>query len=680
MKKNLIYTLCVMLSATLALSSCEDMLEIETERVDVEFDDLTLSDSVYSVLGILKSVQNIADRTVLLGELRGDLVSANVGKAVYDIQSISDFNFDTGNPYIDARDYYSVINNCNVFLSRVDTTIERNGRNLIGEFVAVKSMRAWAYMQLAINYGNVPYYTEPILTHSQATEVMSRPKKSRDEIFSLLIDELTPIEDPRLFPMPTWKGIETGAPRTAIATEQLFVPVRYLLGELHLWRAMPGDYRTAANYFFKTINETPVNPTSANNRIFVDNSEYVRYSNYDDYDGYVNAYSALYKASTAIKNYTALTVIPMETTTSTGTISYLSDIFMPEVEGAAQVSASPSYVSLSNRQDYLAYISEEKIGPTYNPTSEMYKGDLRRYAITGSQIGENSDDVYNNVIAKLNYGNNVSTNNMHYVTSSGRTNFVQIVRAMHLYARFAEALVGLSKEELCPDALVMAMEALKSGLKRNYELRTHLYYVDREVAVDSLGNPTDVLEDIVDTITVKDPVYNEIIRYNFLATRYEDNEGIHSRGSGNSKHNKYYSLSDTCVARYYDLVKEDSDTLFAPVREITDRDYYRYVNDILLDELALEFCFEGNRFGDLIRFAKRAEKDGYADWKDILARRVAGRDIENKVTYYNKDYVMDNDLYSFLTIENNWYLPLPLSEAENDAESDKDSDKENTEE
>lgn len=108
--------------------------------------------------------------------------------------------------------------------------------------------------------------------------------------------------------------------------------------------------------------------------------------------------------------------------------------------------------------------------------------------------------------------------------------------------------------------------------------------------------------------------------------------------------------------------------------------FYSRVARELLDELALEFCFEGNRFGDLIRFAKRAEKDGYADWKDILARRVAGRDIENKVTYYNKDYVMDNDLYSFLSNENNWYLPLPLSEAENDAESDKDSDKENTEE
>ncbi len=676
MKKNLIYTLCVMLSGAVLFSSCEDMLEVDSERIDVEMGDLTLNDSVYSVLGILKSVQDIADRTVLLGELRGDLVAANPGKAVYDVQSIMDFNFDSENPYLAVKDYYSIINNCNIFLARVDTSLERSGDKLLmAEYVAVKSVRAWTYLQLAINYGSVPYYTDPILTHAEAEEVMNRPKKSRDEIVSLLIEELTPFEDPRKYPMPDWSGIQTGAPRTSITTSQLFVPIRYLLGELHLWRGAHGDYRIASNYFFKSITDTPIG-TTASTRIFSDGDAYVEFSDYDeDYEDYLDVYNSIFRSSYAVRNFTALTVIPMETTTSTGTISYLSDIFFPEVEGAAQVSASPGYVSLSNRQAYLIYDHDRKVGPIYNPNKDMLVGDLRRYTVTGSQRDFTTEEEYNNIILKLNQGNTSYMDNVPYALYSGRTNFVQIVRDMHLYARFAEALIGLSAEENCPDALVMAMETLKSGLKKDYKLRTNLSFVDKEVMIDSLGNITEDTELAVDTIVVQDPVYNEIIRYNFLSNRFEDNIGLHSRGSGNGKHNKYYSLSDTCVARYYGLVKEDSDSLFTTKRTLTEEDYYRYVNDILLDELALEFCFEGNRFGDLIRFAKRAEKDGFTDWKDILAKRVAGRSFNNSVTYYEEGYEMDDALYRLLSSdESKWYLPLPDTNEASEEKPETDSE------
>ena len=163
------------------MNSCEDMLEIDTTRVDHEFNDLTLNDSVYSVLGIVKSVQNVADRHVLFGELRGDLVVPNEGKAVLDIQGICNFDFDPENPYLAVKDYYAIINNCNVFLARVDTTIERSNQKLmLREFVAVKSIRAWTYLQLAINYGSIPYFTEPILTHGAATEVTSRANLTKD--------------------------------------------------------------------------------------------------------------------------------------------------------------------------------------------------------------------------------------------------------------------------------------------------------------------------------------------------------------------------------------------------------------------------------------------------------------------------------------------------------------------
>ena len=171
MKKNFIYSLCILLCGALFMSSCEDMLEVESDRVEYNLDDLTLNDTVYSVLGILKNVQAVVDRQVLLGELRGDLMVVNEKSAVTDLQKISRFEFDSDNKYLDVKDYYSIINNCNIYLKLVQKNLyaERDGKQpLLKEFVAVKSVRAWAYMQLAMNYGSVPYFTEPILTHSIA--------------------------------------------------------------------------------------------------------------------------------------------------------------------------------------------------------------------------------------------------------------------------------------------------------------------------------------------------------------------------------------------------------------------------------------------------------------------------------------------------------------------------------
>ena len=189
------------------MSSCEDMLEVESDRVEYNLDDLTLNDTVYSVLGILKKVQAVVDRQVLLGELRGDLMVVNEKSAVTDIQKIARFEFEDENKYIDVKDYYAIINNCNIYLKRVEKNLnaERDGKKpLLKEFVGVKSIRAWAYMQLATNYGNVPYFTEPILTHSMAEEIMQRESLGMAELAQKLIEDIEPYANPNVYPMPNF--------------------------------------------------------------------------------------------------------------------------------------------------------------------------------------------------------------------------------------------------------------------------------------------------------------------------------------------------------------------------------------------------------------------------------------------------------------------------------------------
>lgn len=685
MKKNLLYTLCILLSGSMFFSSCEDMLEVDSSRVDHDFDNLVFSDSVYSVLGILKQVQNVADRYVVLGEVRGDLV-VPTSKAVVDLQEISKFEYNAENPYLAAKDFYAIVNNCNVFLARVDTTLESsNDRLMLREFVAVKSLRAWAYMQLAINYNNIPYYTKPILSRDDAAEVLSQPMKTREEVMSLLIEDLTPYENPIVYRMPSWKGVKTGDGKNII-TDALFMPIRMLLGELHLWRAGRGDYTRAALYFHSMLSAST--PWGNARRYFLDNAIGGDYSNRttmtfnnEEADNIGGNYQALFSSDNLGENGNALFAVPMQTSTFQGTVSQLSEIFAPRVSDAAQVNASAGYVSLSNRQVYCMH-DDEKKQYGYNPNTDEFVGDLRRYVVTGNKLDGETGTYYGNVIGKFNLTGSSNHNGVRLITTGQHTTSVQFARGEHIFARFAEALYGMARYE---NAYIKGQEHYNSVDSMNYyevepaiELAMHVLKggltPDENCVV--LLNPefVDVVTDTTTNETVKmvpDMAYEHEIEFSFPAVPVYnsngvvgselENTGLHSRGSGNSEKNLYYAYNDTCVARYYGLVAELSDSLFTTTREITDDDRYNYVRDLLIDELALEFCFEGNRFGDLIRFAKSAEKNGEADWRDILAKRVAARTVETDIPVSNVEFVLDGEayqLYNKLQNESFWYLPL----------------------
>ena len=359
MKKNFIYTVTFLLCGVLSFSSCEDMLNVESNRVEYEFEDWTLNDSVYSVLGILKSVQAVGDRQILLNELRADLVTASENKAVVDVKQLCNFIYDVeNNPYLDVKDYYAIINNCNIYLARVDTTLEKNHVKLmLPEYVAVKSVRAWTYLQLAINYDNVPYFTEPILTHSAAENVMNTPTLSREQLMTNLINDILPYENPAAYPMPAWDKdgkvlkFGYGSSGVDVDTKKLFMPVRMLLGELYLWRGMNGDYIKAAQCFYNQITGAGTNATAPK---YNDRYYSIRYTSENG-----KSMNDSYSRRFALKDFTAnsdagvLMLIPYANSELIGTISNLASVFSPENEnGGAQVFASPAMISLARRQVY----------------------------------------------------------------------------------------------------------------------------------------------------------------------------------------------------------------------------------------------------------------------------------------------------------------------------------------
>ena len=59
-------------SSVLTMESCS---EPESNLVDFNHKVDVPTDTLHSVLGIIQTMRNVADRTILLGEVRGDLIS-----------------------------------------------------------------------------------------------------------------------------------------------------------------------------------------------------------------------------------------------------------------------------------------------------------------------------------------------------------------------------------------------------------------------------------------------------------------------------------------------------------------------------------------------------------------------------------------------------------------------------
>lgn len=462
------------------LTSCTDsdselVSFVEDNRLD------TPNDTVYSLLGIIGKMQVVADRTILLGELRGDLTSLTE-QAPLDLQRIANFEADATNPYNNARDYYALIQNCNYFLANADIDLKKRGYLVFErEYAVIKTYRAWAYLQLALNYGSVPFFTEPILKEKDAV-----PSKYEHydvkQIANYFIDDIKPYVDTEY---PDYGSIG------GLASRRFYIPVRVLLGDLCLWAER---YDEAAKYYhdFLTLQSAP-RPVGVASIVW-NNREFERTA--DDY------------ASQFTSNSEILTIIPMETREYDGVISRLTDVFNSTEENNYyyQATHSPVYDALSRSQRYVGLFTDpvtqlpdtllpEDMGKVYQ--EEVQRGDLRQYS------------VYPPLRTVISSSSNYST--LRQTCNKYRSDHVTLYRLQYVYLRFAEALNRAGYPE-------SAFTILKYGLWKD-NIEKYISEQEREKAGNLL-------------------TFSE---YNF--TR-ENTIGLHARGCGNTECDTLYVIPE----------------------------------------------------------------------------------------------------------------------------------------
>lgn len=401
--------------------SCEDFMSTKTNRYMLAEDNQLTSpnDTVYSVLGILSKVQQLGDKYVLMGELRADLLDVTASSQ-NDLRNLSNHTVDTSSPYADTKDFYAIINNCNYFLAHADTNMAVRGqKSFVREYNAVKSIRAWTYFQLALNYGKVRYIEEPILTVDDLGK--SYPEMNPEELINKLIPDLESTNPLTNIELPGYGSIGTASSR------YLFINTRFLLGDLYLWRASfthsKADYEMAATYYARLIDgsESAISPNNV-----------VTWYN-DSFLGTVDSWSQIFKGASS--NSELFSIISLAQTTYDGTVSQLSALSRNN-----QIVISESYQDISDAQIYC--LREGTNPAKYN------NGDLRLKVVAPSVLPNNLD------ISDL----PLESQNRLLAISKYVDGNIMLYRKTLLYLRYAEAVNRAEKPSL-------AFAVLKYGLK-----------------------------------------------------------------------------------------------------------------------------------------------------------------------------------------------------------------------
>ena len=627
-------------TVALLLPSCSDMLESDSSRqlFDPTLDQKT--DSVFYAYGIMQAIQQLADQYYFQNEMRGDLVRPT-DKASMHLKNLADFSADATNKYDSVYLYYKVINNCNYYLAHRDTTLKTGAQNVVAnEYAAVATFRAWTYLQLSRQYGEAPYVTEPVTTISQINA-----NTTKTAYTGILASEAQMLEalknrfSEEQISVPTF-GFQTntilsvgrlnwGDTEKYIQPRRCFIPLNIVLGDIYLEL---GEYAKAAKCYYDYLRFTGLhldnfNDISVNYLLQMD-TEFSQYSpifkNFTEWpaDYNENANTDLYRQGTSWNQSfihdalpgDVISYIPMAVNYTMGQTTDIPAAFGYNYYGTErqssiqaqsfgfncpksediQVVPSKAYSDSASCAQYYYKVELTKTIPQYWIIRNMPLGDARAAIVSQGQ-GADSAYVY---------------------CHKPSTAYIPLYRNATVWLHLAEAINRMGY----PDA---AFAVLKNGL--HSELVNYRYlevYLKDQAGNDSIDGDGNKVLDMTQS-HIDDKYYLTPESYDMLTTTLpflaqanadifkngvkKQFVGIHFHGAGAVEDiDSPYRYSAVLKAKLDDINKKFGLNLTTYTKD----DYINAMEDLLCDEYAMEFAFEGTRFSDLRRLALHKNQSG----------------------------------------------------------------------
>lgn len=282
-----------LLLASVVFTGCKKVFDIKPQdQLDVTNAYQNVYDADAAVVGIYGKFMGLADRYVILNELRGDLLS-HTGNADEALRQISNHTVTAGNPWASPRPFYELIINCNDVLKNFQVMVSQK-RMTEEEFKQrysdVGALRSFLYLQMGIHFGEVPYVTSAL----ENVDEVRNSNNFRRLPFNTLLDSLIVFMESLPFKELYPTGTNLNISVDGYPTQKFYVNKKVILGDLHLWK---GNYVKAAEWY-RQVMETGTQGVANGNYY----SQYkIGWDSNGDIDHYIT-YSRAGDASTLVYN------------------------------------------------------------------------------------------------------------------------------------------------------------------------------------------------------------------------------------------------------------------------------------------------------------------------------------------------------------------------------------------
>lgn len=608
MKRATAMLLGVALSASFILTSCDKMLDVDSDRQAFEPSLNSKTDSVFYAFGIAQAMQQLADQYFYQGEMRGELV-ATTQYTDSMLSQLKNFSAGLSNKYDSAYVYYRVINNCNYYIKHRNRDLRTGSTDItINEYAAVKAYRAWAYLQLARNYGRVPFFTEPLTQISEIDQTL--PEYDIYQIADALCPDLAQYSG---IPVPNYGTINignvNGGGSKSMNTTKIFIPVDVILGDLYL---ETGKYQEAANSYFNYLSTTKTLLPNIQTTLQMRDGSSLPNDYYVPYNNITDSYRNLYTISNTALDI--VSYIPMAANERMGTVTTVPKSFGYDFYALSasarwdkniQLTQSADYNNLVTNLDYYYYKQVTGHTPKEDVVTAKY-GDMRSLSNIRTENSGSDDEDKTEWINKFQSAN------------------IILYRVTTVYLHLCEALNRLG----LPDA---AFAFLKEGFN------------------EKLVDPTKTWLSAEAQSYFNNTFFNAANSDTYRANTYP----IHQHGCGATPDGSFMGAASgtspyqfgTEIGRKFTELSANAALYPGLAARVstgatTKADTIMAMEELLCDEEAMEFCFEGTRWYDLMRFARH--------------KNLAG--LQGNA--WLADKVKANSPVVSLLDEDNWYLPL----------------------